>query len=39
MPPARYGHLLKASRISLHAVEIRTPLQVHQYVYGGGVTV
>jgi hypothetical protein len=37
-PPARYGHLLKATRISPYAVEFRTPLQVHQYVYGGGVT-
>lgn len=38
-PPARYGHVLKRSRISPRAVEIRTPLQVHGYVYGGGVTV
>jgi len=38
-PPARYGHLLKVSRISPRAVEIRTPLQVHNHVYGGGITV
>jgi hypothetical protein len=37
-PPARYGVLLKAARISPRAVEIRTPLQVHAYVYGDGVT-
>jgi hypothetical protein len=38
-PPARYGQLLKAAKISPHAVEIRTPLQVHQHIHGGGVTV
>lgn len=38
-PPARYGHVLKATRISPHAVEIRTPIQVHQHIHGGGVTV
>jgi hypothetical protein len=38
-PPARYGHLLKRARISPRAVEIRTPLQVDNYVRGGGVTV
>jgi hypothetical protein len=37
-PPARYGLLLEAFRISPHAVEIRTPLQVHNHVYSGGVT-
>jgi hypothetical protein len=31
-PPAMYPRLLKASRISPEAVEIRTPLQVHRYV-------
>lgn len=34
-PPARYGHLLKLARTSPRAVEIRTPLQVHNHVYGG----
>lgn len=38
-PPARYGHLLKAARISPQAVEIRTPIQIHRHVYGGGVSV
>ncbi len=33
-PPGRYGHLLKAARISPHVVEIRTPIQVHQHIYG-----
>ena len=37
-PPARYAHVVKHSRISPHAVEIRTPLQVHHYVHGGGGT-
>jgi hypothetical protein len=35
-PPARYAHVLKHARISPHAVEIRTPLQVHHHVYSGG---
>jgi len=38
-PPPRYAHALKYGRISPHAVEIRTPLQVHHYVRGDGVTV
>ena len=38
-PPAHYGQLLKAARISPHAVEIRTPIQVHRHIYGGGITV
>ena len=38
-PPEQYGFLLKAARISPHAVEIRTPRQVHEHVYGNGVTV
>ena len=38
-PPAHYGQLLKAARLSPHAVEIRTPIQVHRQIYGNGVTV
>jgi hypothetical protein len=33
-PPSRYGDVLKRARISPDAVENRTPLQVHNYVYG-----
>jgi hypothetical protein len=36
-PPDRYGRVLKASRISPQAVEIRTPFQVRRHLYGGGV--
>ncbi len=38
-PPDRYGRVLKASRISPQAVEIRTPFQVRRHLFGGGVGV
>lgn len=38
-PPGGYGRALKHARISPHAVELRTPLQIHHYVNGGGITV
>lgn len=37
--PTMFGHLLKAVKISPRAVEVRTPLQVHSHVHGGGITV
>jgi hypothetical protein len=37
-PPGHYGRLLTESRLSPHAVEIRTPIQVRQHIYGNGVT-
>lgn len=36
-PPDRYARMLKATRISPDAVEIRTPSQVRRHLYGGGV--
>jgi hypothetical protein len=38
-PPARYGRLLKRAKISPRAVEVRTPAQVRDHVYGGGISV
>lgn len=33
--PALYGTVLKRARVAPHAVEIRTPVQVHRHVFGG----
>lgn len=38
-PPAKYPLLLKASMIPPSAVEIRTPIQVHRYIYARGIAV
>jgi hypothetical protein len=38
-PPAVYGQRLKVGRISPRAVEVRTPSQVRDHVYSGGVSV
>lgn len=38
-PPTRYGFMLKQARISPHAVEIRTPIQIRAHIFGGGVGV
>jgi hypothetical protein len=35
-PPALYGQVLKAARISPDAVEIRIPIQIHRHLYSNG---